>query len=320
MHFADRLLTAIESKNAPVCVGLDPVIERLPNSILHAHGLDDVRSAKSGAAPITENARTAQAAAVEDFCGKVMEVVAPIVPAVKINIAFFEKFGPAGLDAYERLTALGHETGLVVIGDVKRADIGNTSAQYAEAHLEDTPCGSGPDAITVNPYFGWDSVAPFVEVALKRSRGLFVLVQTSNPSAREVQDMQTSGGESVCQSVARLVESWASADGLVGRSGYSAIGAVVSPRDVPSTRLVRELMPHCMFLVPGFGAQGRTAEEVGHCFQRDGRGAIVAASRSVLFAYGEALYRDRPADDWRLAVRAACTDLVTQVRSVARRA
>lgn len=314
MQFADRLLTAIESRNAAVCVGLDPVVEKLPQAILRSHGLDT--QAAHDPMVVSESLRAARAAALEDFCGQVIDVIAPLVPAVKINIAFFEKYGPAGLDAYERLTAKGHQTGLVVIGDVKRADIGNTSAQYAQAHLEDTPCGAGSDAITINPYFGWDSVAPFVEVARKHRRGLFILVQTSNPSAREVQDLPTETSGTVCQSVARLVEKWAGADGLVGNQGFSAIGAVVSPRDVPSTRLIRELMPHCIFLVPGFGAQGRTAEEVSHCFRRDGRGAIIAASRSVLFAYNESPYRDQPTSDWRLAVRSACTELVEQVRAV----
>lgn len=315
MHFADRLLTAIETKNAPVCVGLDPVVDRLPASLLRTHGLDTA-SQQNKASPASEAYRAACAAAIEDFCAQVLETVAPLVPAVKINIAFFEKFGPAGLAAYERLVAKGRDTGLMVIGDVKRADIGNTSAHYADAHLEDTSAGQGPDAITINPYFGWDSVAPFVQVAQRKESGLFVLVQTSNPSAREVQDLPLEGGATVCQAVARLVEGWACREGMVGQRGFSSIGAVVSPRDVASTRLVRELMPHCLFLVPGFGAQGRTAEEVRNCFRSDGRGALIAASRSVLFAYGETAGKGHDDPHWQVAVRDACADLIAQVRAV----
>lgn len=315
MHFADRLLEAIEVKNAAVCVGLDPVVEKLPAAIRRAHGLDGDRSA-GGKAQVTETQRVAGAAALESFCLQVMEVVAPLVPAVKINIAFFERYGPAGVDAYERLVTRAHEMGLMAIGDVKRGDIGNTSLHYAEAHLDDTPVGRGPDAITISPYFGWDSVSPFVEAARRRQAGLFVLVQTSNPSAREVQDLRLEGGETVSGAVARLVAQWADAEGMIGARGFSLIGAVVSPRDVASTRRIRALMPHSLFLVPGFGAQGRTAEEVSHCFRPDGRGAIIAASRSVLFAY-ESSGTDAPAHvDWRLAVRQACVELIAQVRAV----
>lgn len=313
MHFADRLLAAIDAKGAAACVGLDPVVDRLPEGIQQAHGLQ-VKISQGTERASRESRRSACAAAIEDFSGQVIDEVAPLVPAIKINIAFFEKYGPPGVYAYERLVARGRAAGLVVIGDVKRADIGNTSAQYAEAHLDDTPWGGGPDAVTVNPYFGWDGIAPFIEVARQREAGLFVLVQTSNPSAHEVQDLPIGGKETVCHAVARLVEKWSAADGLIGGRGFSALGAVVSPRDVLSTRMLRELMPHSLLLVPGFGAQGRTAEEISHCFRGDGRGALIAASRSVLFAYRESPYRERCGDDWRSAVRAACMDMVHQVR------
>jgi orotidine-5'-phosphate decarboxylase len=246
----------------------------------------------------------------------VIEAVAEHVPAIKINIAFFEPFGPDGIAAYHELIAAAHEAGMIVIGDVKRADIGHTSAQYAKATL------GGPgddaavaDAVTVNPYFGWDGVGPFVEAARRMGRGVFVLVQTSNESATQVQGLTLADGSTVCHSVARMVQEWASAEGLVGTSGYSCVGAVVSPRDLESTIRVRALMPNCIFLVPGFGAQGRTADEVAKCFNSDGTGAIVAASRSVIYAYDDAKYRDR-SDDWKRCIADACKEFLATIRKV----
>jgi len=202
--------------------------------------------------------------------------------------------------------------GLLVIGDVKRADIGHSSTQYAVAHLGTD--AALPDAVTVNPYFGYDAIKPFVDIARTTGGGLFVLVQTSNETAAQVQGLTLADGSTVCQSVARLAQSWAGAEGLIGKSGYSCVGAVVSPRDLESTVRIRELMPNCIFLVPGFGAQGRTADEVAKCFKTDGTGAIVAASRSVIYAYEDKKYRDLGAD-WPRCVREACEEFVATVRS-----
>ena len=302
MNFADRLQAAIRAKGSPACVGFDPLIGQLPA---------ELRAAADGDPAATAKALTA-------FGRGVIQAVAPLVPAIKINIAFFEPYYEHGIRAYHDLVGAAHQAGLVVIGDVKRADIGHTSTQYAIAQLDGSGAGVDPqtipDAITVNPYFGIDGVQPFIDVARKHGRGLFVLVQTSNPSAAEVQGLVLPDGLTVCQHVARLVEKWACGDGFIGDYGYSSIGAVVSPRDLESTVRIRELMPHCVFLVPGFGAQGRTADEVAKCFKPDGTGAIVAASRSVIFACNEPAYRDIP--DWREAVRTACADFVSAIRSV----
>ncbi len=292
-HFADRLTAAIRAKNAPVCVGLDPLLERLPKSF---H-------------------RMAPSKDFEQYGSAVIEAVADLVPSIKINIAFFEPYGMAGIGAYQTLVGLARRAGLLVIGDVKRADIGHTSAQYAKATLEGESFDVA-DAATVNPYFGWDGVGPFVEAAQKNSRGVFVLVQTSNESASQVQGLVLQSGQTVCQHVATLVQDWAAAPGRIGRSGYSCVGAVVSPRDIESTVKIRSLMPNCIFLVPGFGAQGRTADEVAKCFKPDGTGAIIAASRSVIFAYDEPKYKDRK-DDWKGCIRDACIDFIQTVRSVA---
>ncbi len=310
-HFADRLLTEIARKQVAACVGFDPVWDRLPAEILKAHGLDDDRN---GAYQSLE----ARAAAIRQFGVELFDVVAPLVPAVKINIAFFEPLQEAGWRVYHELVASAQARGLIVIGDAKRGDIGSTSAQYAMAHLarRQDDVVAVADAVTVNPYFGHEGVGPFVETARAAGRGIFVLVQTSNPSAMEVQGLVTADGLTVCQKVAQLVESWAATDGALGSTGYSCVGAVVSPRDLDSTRLIRRLMPSCLFLVPGFGAQGRTADEVALCFKPDGTGALVTASRSVIFAFREPDYQRRFQADWRRSVEAACADFVAQIQVV----
>ncbi len=289
-NFADRLLRGVREKGAPVCVGLDPLLERLP-------------------AALKAQAQEAPAKALAAYGRGVIEAVAAHVPAIKINIAFFEPFGPEGIRVYQDLVATAKKAGLIVIGDIKRADIGHSTTQYAAAHLAGDEAGTA-DAVTVNPYLGLDGVDPFIKVARERGRGLFVLVQTSNPTAEHVQGLRLSNGSTVCHEVARMVETWARADGLIGTSGYSCIGAVVSPRDLPSTVRIRELMPHCIFLVPGFGAQGRTADEVAKCFRPDGAGAIVTASRSVIYAYENG---DEHAD-WQARITAACREFVNTIR------
>lgn len=310
-HFADRLIDAIRLKNAPVCVGLDPLVERLPGCLLRSAGLPSGPGDISGA-PADHRAASQ---ALLGFGREVIEVVAPLVPAIKINIAFFERYYAEGIRAYFDLIAYAQDAGLIVIGDVKRADIGHSSTQYADAHLRGGRRTeiAAPDAVTVNPYFGFDAIRPFVEIARETGRGLFVLVQTSNESASEVQGIALSDGSTLGERVGKLVETWAQGEGLIGAGGYSCIGAVVAPRDLRSTERIRTLMPHCLFLVPGFGAQGRTARQVTMCFKPDGTGAIVNASRSVIYAYQEGRYIETFGDDWRRCVEEACKDLVRAV-------
>ena len=294
-HFADRLTAAIREKDAPVCVGLDPLIERLPGAVREAH-------------------RDEPWTAILVYGREVIRAVAPFAAAIKINIAFFERYRAEGIRVYHQLVGEAREAGLLVIGDVKRADIGHSSTQYAVAHLGDAGAVM-PDAVTVNPYFGYDAIGPFVDAARNTGRGLFVLVQTSNESASQVQGLTLADGSTVCQNVAQLVQSWAGAAGLVGTCGYSCVGAVVSPRDLESTERIRALMPSCLFLVPGFGAQGRTANEVVKCFKPDGTGAIVTASRSVIYAYEDAKYR-ATAYNWQRCIAEACREFVAAVREV----
>ncbi len=314
-HFADSLMAAIEEKGSPICVGLDPRLDRLPANILTDYGPND---------PL---------GAVRTYCMGVLQAVAPVAPIVKINIAYFEVFFGAGVSLYYELVHHAHELGMLVIGDIKRADVGHTAEMYAQAHLCDPPkssppksgppkCGPPdsdplesvsaitpkhiPDAVTLNAYFGIDGLKPFIDAAETFGRGLFLLVQTSNPSAVEVQGLRVHNGETVCEHVAKRVEEWGS--GLVGASGYSSIGAVAAPHGAESMRKLRDRMPHAIFLVPGFGAQGRTAEDVAPCFNSDGRGALIAASRSVIYAFE----KDQ-ASDWVQSIGRACREFADQV-------
>lgn len=319
-NFADRLVNAIREKKTAACVGLDPLIERFPGPLLDEHGLGDAVAGDRGGG--FDPSYTYRAADVLLAFGReVIRIIAPRVPVIKINIAFFERYYAEGVRAYLQLVKEAREAGLIVIGDVKRADIGHSTTQYALGQLSpvnaaaDVPIAT-PDAVTVNPYFGFDAIRPFVEIARESGRGLFVLVQTSNESAIEVQGLTLSDGSKVCEGVARVVQSWSAGEGLVGTSGYSCVGAVVSPRDLESTELIRGQMPNCIFLVPGFGAQGRTAEEVAKCFKPDGTGAIVNASRSVIYAYQNERYREVHGDNWRGCIEQGCDDFVEAIRSV----
>lgn len=293
-HFADRLVLAVRDKGAPACVGIDPVCERLPESLR----------------PTRPDAGAA-AAALHEFGRRVIDVVAAHVPAVKINAAYFERYRAAGVDAYFALVQHAADRGLIVIGDAKRGDVGHTAELYALAGLADHPdAGRGPDAITVASYFGIDGVKPFLEICRTQHKGVFVLVRTSNPSAAGVQGIVDANGTMVSERVAALVAGWASAEGLVGTGGYSAVGAVVSPRDVAETRRLRALMPRSIFLVPGYGAQGVPADALTACFNDDGLGAIVNASRSVIYAYEGA----GGETSWESSVERACRALVADVR------
>ena len=308
LPFADALTAAIREKRSPVCVGFDPLINRLPPDI--------AQSLASGNDELPTSAEVASA--IETFGRGVIDAVAEFVPAVKINIAFFEPLYAAGIHAYHNLVAHARDQGLLVIGDVKRADIGHTTAQYADAQLgtnapfiADAP--ALPDAVTVNPYFGLDGVAPFIDRCKSLGRGLFILVQTSNESAAAVQGLNLDSGELVSDRVAQLVNEWSDNAALIGSSGYSNVGAVVSPRDLESTRRIRSLMPRSIFLVPGFGAQGRTASEVAECFKPDGTGAIVNASRSVIYAFQNA--GSSESTDWKSDIARACKEFIDLVRT-----
>jgi orotidine-5'-phosphate decarboxylase len=286
MNFADRRTESIETKGAPAVVGIDPRYESLPGEL------------RRGDSPAAGDA----AEAFREFGCRVIDVVAPHVPAVKPNIAFFEALGWEGFRAYEAVVAHARERGLLVIADAKRGDIGSTAEAYARSLFETMRV----DAVTLSPYLGLDSLAPFFD-RLPDGRGVFILVKTSNPSAVDVQDLETEGAK-VYERVADLVTRWGEAH--VGESGLSSVGAVVGATYPEQAAELRERMPRTPFLLPGYGAQGGKAEALRRAFCAKGRGAVVNSSRGVIFAHAREPYASElPEDRWEEAVRRAVMDM-----------
>ncbi len=314
-HFADRLMAAIEAKGNPVCVGLDPRAEWLPRTILEAAGRSD--GGGSGASAGIRN----PAAAILAFNRAIIDAVAPIVPAVKVQNAFYEEHGAEGVRAYAETIAYARDKGLIVIADVKRGDIGTTAEAYARAHIAPAGGGAavrgdsggfGADAVTVNPYLGRDSILPFVETAAKRGGGVFCLVKTSNPSSADIQDIETGGGP-VFLRVADLLADMGRP--YRGRRGFSLLGAVVGATFPKQARMLRERLPEAIFLVPGYGSQGATASDATACFLPGGRGAVVNSSRGILFAFKREPYASRFGElRFAEAAAAAAKDMAGELR------
>lgn len=259
-HFADRLIKAIQQKGTPICVGLDPRLEQIP--------LARARAVRSQTA----------AEAILDFNKGIIDAVHDLVPAVKPQFAFYIQYGFSGVWAFEETCKYAQKKGLIVIADAKCNDIGSTAEAYAQAFLGEMDC----DAVTVNPYLGYDGVKPFIEVCKKRNKGIFVLVKTSNKSSGDLQDRVTEDKFRNYEIVAQLLESWGVDE--IGKSGYTSIGAVVGATFPAEAKKLRQLMPHAYFLVPGFGAQGGKAADVKACFNKDGLGALINSSRDIIFA------------------------------------
>jgi orotidine-5'-phosphate decarboxylase len=306
--FADRLLAEIDAKKSPICVGIDPVFDMLPDEV-------------AGEA-MDRNANDAEACidAISGFTTAVLKVVADHVPCVKLQSAYFEKYLWEGVEAYYSLVQEAAELGLLVIGDVKRGDIGSTAAAYAAGHLADPPFDEHenvivPDAITVNPFCGLDTIEPFVQTAKTFGKGLFVLVRTSNPGSGDLQDVALADGRTWSEMLADRLAAIASGEGLVGKSGFSAIGAVVGATQPHTMASLRKRLPHSIFLLPGYGTQGATAEMTRSAFI-NGRGAVVSASRSILYAHREQKYAERFGNDWRKCVEQAVIDMKADVAAV----
>ena len=306
-NFADRLAEATLAKRTPLVVGLDPRLDQLP------HDLAERNLARHGLNP------DGVAAAFQEFCFGVIEAVAPLVPAVKPQVAFFERFGPAGMAAFSNVSLAARRHGLLVIGDAKRGDIGSTADAYADAWLgapavrsEHLPVWD-VDALTVNPLFGTDGIEPFVRVADRAGKGRFVIVRSSNPSAGEVQDL-CADGRPVYMHLADHVRRWGQS--LVGQHGLSALGAVVGATAPDQCRALREAMPQTYFLVPGYGAQGGSAADTAGAFRPDGLGAVVNSSRAIIFAHAREPYSRTVAPDrWQDAVRAATVEAIADLRA-----
>jgi orotidine-5'-phosphate decarboxylase len=300
-HFADRLCDAVKTKKTSLIVGLDPVYSRLPGAIRTHRQMND------------ESDAAAAVDAIFDFCTQAMRIVAPMVPAVKINIAFFEKYLWEGLETYYSLISEADELGLEIIGDVKRGDIGHTAEAYAAAHLENPELAGledtlAPDAITVNGYTGADGIEPFVEMADKQGKGVFVLVRTSNPSAASIQDVKDANGRAMYEHVAEIVAEIANQDQHIGDCGYSNVGMVVGGTAPDVTAALRQKYDKVWLLIPGYGSQGAEAADCVRFCKADGTGALINASRSIIYAYEKPKYRDQFGEDWKRCIEQAVID------------
>jgi orotidine-5'-phosphate decarboxylase len=296
-HFADRLVAACRAKGTALCVGLDPRWDLLPQEVRDRHAAGTLQ---------------AMAAAFEEFCLRVLDVVAPLVPALKPQSAFFEACGPAGMAALQAVLGRARQRGLLTLLDSKRNDIASTAEAYADAAFAGTVCGGrrhpvwSADAMTINPYLGRDAVEPFLAGARRVGAGVFVLVRTSNKGAGQFQDLEC-GGKPLYRHVAEAVATWAAEN--PGRCGYGDVGAVVGATHPSELARIRSWVPQVPFLVPGYGAQGGSAADVAGAFRADGTGAIVNSSRGIIAAFGPAEPR------WEAAVEAATRAAIAALAS-----
>ena len=259
------------------------------------------------------------AKAVYAYNVRLIDALCDVVPAVKVQVAYYEMYGPAGMEVYEKTIRYAQEKGLIVMADVKRNDIGATAACYANAYIgkTDMPDGAqaafGADIATINPYLGVDGIKPFADACRDNGTGVFVLVKTSNPSSGQLQDLRFEDGRTLYQAVADLVEEWG--EETRGESGYSAVGAVVGATYPQQGVELRARMPHAFFLVPGYGAQGAKGTDIAGCFDANGNGAIVNASRSILCAWKkrEGMAFDAAARDEALRMK---EDLCSSLKAV----
>jgi len=310
-HFADRLTKAILDKKTPVCVGIDPLYNRLPKQIITRKDLND------------ENDAEVAVDAIFDFSVRVLRIIAPIVPAVKFNIAFFEKYLWEGVESYYSLIQEAEDLDLEIVGDVKRGDIGSTAQAYAEAHLKtpefiDMEDIVTPDAITVNGFAGIDGILPFADTAVQYGKGIFVWTRASNPSAGILQDFTDANGKKFFEVIAEQVATLACEPKYMGKSGFSDIGMVVGGTAAEQAKQLRQQYPHILFLVPGYGAQGAAAQDCLNFCKDDGTGALISASRSVLYAYENPKYKAQFADNWEKCIEQACLDMKEEMSAVAK--
>ena len=300
----DKLIAKIQKTGAPIVVGLDPMLNYIPEHIQ-----------KKAFAEYGETLEGA-AEAIWQFNKEIVDKTYDLIPAVKPQIAMYEQFGIEGLKAYKKTIDYCKSKDLVVIGDIKRGDIGSTSAAYAVGHLGKVQVGSkcytpfGEDFATVNPYLGSDGIKPFLEVCKAEKKGLFILVKTSNPSSGEFQD-QLVNGRPLYELVGEKVAQWG--EEHVGQSGYSYIGAVVGATYPEMGATLRKLMPKTFILVPGYGAQGGKGKDLVNFFNEDGLGAIVNSSRGIIAAYKQEKYAKFGAENFGDASRAAVEDMVADI-------
>jgi orotidine-5'-phosphate decarboxylase len=279
-NFADKLLETIEEMENPSCIGLDPRIEDIPDLLKRRN--------------IAET--------FFNFNKMIIDATYDIVPAFKIQIAFYEKYKLAGIKAFEKTINYLKRKNKIVIADAKRNDIGPTAEAYSFAFLD--PAGFDVDAVTVNPYFGIDGLRPFIDDAIKYGKEIFVLVKTSNPSAGDLQNKILKNGQKLYEVIAQKTNEWGKE--TEGKRGYQIIGAVVGATYPKEAKVLRKIMPKSIILVPGYGTQGGKAEDVVVNFNKGGQGAIINNSRGIIFAYKNEPYKTKfKLKDFHLAAREA---------------
>ena len=299
----NKLVENIKKTNAPIVVGLDPMLNYIPDQV-KAKAFAEFGETLEGAAE-----------AIWQFNKVIVDKTYDLIPAVKPQIAMYEQFGIPGLAAFKKTVDYCKEKGLVVIGDIKRGDIGSTSAAYAVGHIGKVQVGSrsyapfDEDFVTVNPYLGSDGVNPFIDVCKEEKKGLFILVKTSNPSSGEFQD-QLIDGRPLYELVGEKVAQWG--EGCMGDE-YSYIGAVVGATYPEMGKVLRKIMPKSYILVPGYGAQGGQGKDLVHFFNEDGLGAIVNSSRGIIAAYKQEKYARFGAENFGDASRAAVEDMIADI-------
>lgn len=301
----DQLVANIKKTQAPIVVGLDPMLNYIPEQV-QKKAFEEKGETLEGAAE-----------AIWQFNKAIVDATYDLIPAVKPQIAMYEQFGVAGVIAFKKTVDYCKEKGLVVIGDIKRGDIGSTSEAYAVGHLgkvqvgSQTYAGFDEDFATVNPYLGSDGVKPFIKVCKENNRGIFVLVKTSNPSSGELQDKLVDG-KPLYELVGKMVDAWGS--DCIGESGYSEVGAVVGATYPEQGKVLRAIMPKTYILVPGYGAQGGKGKDLVHFFNEDGLGAIVNSSRGIIAAYKQEAYAKFGAEHFADASRQAVLDMIADIQ------
>ncbi len=302
----NKLVEKIKKTNAPIVVGLDPMLDYVPEHI-KKKAFEEHGETLEGAAE-----------AIWQYNKGIVDTTYDIIPAVKPQIAMYEQFGIPGLEAYKKTVDYCKSKDLVVIGDVKRGDIGSTSAAYATAHLGKVKVGSkeyslfDEDFATVNPYLGTDGIKPFLDECKKEKKGIFILVKTSNPSSGEFQD-RIIDGKPLYEWVGEHVDKWGSE---VMGDKYSYVGAVVGATYPKMGEVLRKVMPKSFILVPGYGAQGGTAEGLKPYFNEDGLGAIVNSSRGIICAYKNEHYKEFGELNYADASRKAVEDMIADINSI----
>ena len=301
----DQLVAKIKKTQAPIVVGLDPMLNYIPEQV-QKKAFEEKGETLAGAAE-----------AIWQFNKAIVDTIYDLIPAVKPQIAMYEQFGVEGVIVFKKTVDYCKEKGLVVIGDVKRGDIGSTSEAYAVGHLgkvqvgSQTYAGFDEDFATVNPYLGSDGVKPFIKVCKENNRGIFVLVKTSNPSSGELQDKLVDG-KPLYELVGKMVDEWGS--DCIGESGYSEVGAVVGATYPEQGKILRAIMPRTYILVPGYGAQGGKGKDLVHFFNEDGLGAIVNSSRGIIAAYKQEAYAKFGAEHFADASRQAVLDMIADIQ------